>query len=84
MRPKNWEATVQQIVDDSNREAKEAGKQKVLMGWRKTLAEAPHHFPLHHIDEIVREVRNRLKTESRPAGNRSSESLTAAPSPAGY
>ena len=53
---------VQQIVDESNHEPKEAGKNRVLMGWRAKLEKEPPHLRLHQIDEIVREVRRRLGT----------------------
>lgn len=59
---KKWEAIVQQIVNESNLEPKEAGKQRLLVGWRAKLEKEPPHVPLHQIDEIVREVRQRLIT----------------------
>ena len=54
------ETIVRQIVDESNHEPKEAGKSRVLMGWRAKLEREPPHLRLHQIDEIVREVRRRL------------------------
>ena len=56
------ETIVRQIVDESNHEPKEAGKSRVLMGWRAKLEKEPPHLRLHQIDEIVREVRRRLET----------------------
>ena len=56
------ETIVRQIVDESNHEPKEAGKSRVLMGWRAKLEKEPPHLRLHEIDEIVREVRRRLET----------------------
>jgi len=56
------ETIVRQIVDESNHEPKEAGKNRVLMGWRAKLEKEPPHLRLHQIDEIVREVRRRLGT----------------------
>jgi len=56
------ETIVRQIVDESNHEPKEAGKSRVLMGWRSKLEKEPPHLRLHQIDEIVREVRRRLET----------------------
>ena len=56
-----WATIIQQIVDESNHEPKEAGKRRVLVGWRAKLEKEPPHLPLHQIDEIVREVRRRLE-----------------------
>ena len=57
-----WETIIQQIVDESNHEPKEAGKRRLLVGWRTKLEKEPPHLPLHQIDEIVREVTQRLET----------------------
>ena len=59
---KEWETIIQQIVDESNREPKEAGKQRLLVGWRTKLEKEPPHLPPHQIDEVVREVRRRLES----------------------
>ena len=59
---KEWEAIVKQIVDESNHEPREAGKQRILMGWRAKLEKEPPHLPLQQIDEIVREVRRILES----------------------
>ncbi len=58
---KERKTIIQQIVNQSIREPKEAGKQRILMGWRAKLEKEPPQFSLHQIDEIVREVRRRLK-----------------------
>ena len=55
-----WEPIVQQIVDESNHEPKEAGKRRLIVGWRTKLEKEPPHLMLHQIDEIVREVRRRI------------------------
>ena len=60
MNLKDWETTIQQIVDESNHEPKESGKHKVLVAWRAKLEKEPTSLPAFRIDEIVREVRNRL------------------------
>jgi hypothetical protein len=60
MRLMEWEATIQQIADESNREAMEAGKQRVLTTWRAKLEKQPTSLQAFQIDEIVREVRRRL------------------------
>ncbi len=59
---KEWETTIQQIVNESNRESKESGKQRLLVGWRAKLEKEPPHMSPHQIDEIVREVRRRLES----------------------
>ncbi|HEY2841469.1 MAG TPA: hypothetical protein VGJ26_20085 [Pirellulales bacterium] len=65
MNLRNWEATIQQIVDESNQEPKESGKQKVLTGWRLKLEKEPTSLPPFQIDHIVREVRQRLNVANR-------------------
>ena len=60
MQPKEREAIIQKIIDESNHESKEAGKHRVLTEWRARLEHEPTLLPLHKIDEIVREVRSRL------------------------
>ena len=57
-----WESTIQQIADESNREARESGKHKILTDWRAKLEREPTLLPPFQIDEIVREVRKRLDT----------------------
>ena len=59
---KKWETIIQQIIDESNHEPNESGKQRLLVEWRAKLEKEPPHLPLHQIDEIVREVRQRLIT----------------------
>jgi hypothetical protein len=61
MATNEWETIVQQIVDESNLEPKDAGKHRLLVGWRAKLEKQPPHLRLHQIDEIVREVRKRLQ-----------------------
>jgi hypothetical protein len=62
MAPKDWESIIQRIVDESNQEPKEVGKHRLLVRWRAKLEKEPPHLPLHHIDQIVREVRRRLES----------------------
>lgn len=62
MNLKPWERIIQQIVDESNHEPKEAGKGRLLGQWRAKLEKEPPLLALHQIDEIVREVRRRLTT----------------------
>ena len=55
-----WEVTIQQMIEASNRELKEPGKNRVLTEWRATLTKTPHNLQPFQIDEIVREVQRRL------------------------
>ena len=63
MRLKEWEATIQKIVDEYNQEPKIADR--VLMEWRAKLEKEPTLLQPFQIDEIVREVRRRLSNASR-------------------
>jgi IS5 family transposase len=61
---KEWDTIIQQIMNESNQELKEAEKRRLLMKWRAKLEKEPPHLALHQIDEIVREVRRRLETSN--------------------
>ncbi len=63
MRLQEWEVTIQQIVDECNHDEK--GSDRVLMEWRAKLEKEPTLLQPFRIDEIVREVRQRLSTASR-------------------
>ena len=65
MNLKNWEATIEQIADESNREPKESARQRLLTAWRAKLEQAPALLKPFQIDDIVREVRTRLIAGSR-------------------
>jgi hypothetical protein len=65
MNLKNWEVTISQIVDESNQQPQEAGKQRVLFAWRAKLAAEPTSLSPFQIDQIVREVRKKLVSVSR-------------------
>ncbi len=58
---KEWVPIIQQFVDQSNHELKEAGKRRVLVEWRTKLNKEPFNLSSHQIDEIVREVRRRCE-----------------------
>ena len=62
MRLQDWEATIQQIVGECNREQK--GADKVLTKWRAKLEQEPTLLQPFQIDEIVRAVRLRLGISS--------------------
>ena len=64
-----WEATILRMIEDSNREPKEPGKNRVLTEWRATLTKEPHSLQPFQIDEIVREVRRRLTTAPQHSSN---------------
>jgi hypothetical protein len=65
MNLKNWEATIEQIADESNREPKESARQRLLTAWRAKLEQAPALLKPFQIDDIVREVRTRLIAVNR-------------------
>ena len=60
MQLKEREAIIQKMVEESNLELKEKGKQRVLTKWRAKLEHEPTLLSFQKIDEIVREVRSRL------------------------
>ena len=66
MQLKEWEATIQQIADESNREVAEAGRHRVLTNWRSKLECPPTSLKAFQIDEIVREARKRFLEANRP------------------
>ncbi len=63
MRLQEWEVTIQKIVDECNHEQK--GTDKVLVEWRAKLEKEPTLLQPFQIDQIVREVRQRLSNVSR-------------------
>jgi len=65
MNLKAWEATIQQIVAESNHEPREANKQRILSAWRAKLEKEPTSLLPFQIDQIVREVRTRFLGISR-------------------
>jgi hypothetical protein len=58
---KDWEATIEKIVSESNQARKRSAKQKVLDDWRTQLQKEPALLKAYQIDVIVREVQRRLK-----------------------
>ena len=65
MRLQEWEVTIQEIIDECNHEQKERGEDRILMKWRAKLEKEPPLLQPFQIDEIVREVRQRLSNVSR-------------------
>jgi len=58
MRLQDWEATIQTIAAECNRNLN--GANKILMTWRARLEKEPHLLQPYQIDQLVREVRQRL------------------------
>jgi len=58
MRLQEWEVTIQEIIDECNHEQK--GTDTVLLAWRAKLEKEPTLLKPFQIDEIIREVRQRL------------------------
>ena len=58
MHLEDWEGTVQEIFDESN--LAEKGVDRILMKWRAQLEKEPTLLRPFQIDEIIREVRQRL------------------------
>ena len=65
MNLKDWEATINQIVDEIKQEPPKSRKHKVLIAWRVKLEKEPTSLQPYQIDEIVREVRKRMSAVSR-------------------
>ena len=63
MRLQQWEVTIQKITDECNHEQTRVGT--VLMAWRAELEKEPTLLQPSQIDEIVREVQQRLSKLSR-------------------
>ena len=65
MRLQEWEVTIQEIIDECNHEQKERGEGSILKRWRTKLEKEPTLLKPFQIDEIMREVSQRLSTVSR-------------------
>jgi len=57
---KNWEVTINQIVDEIKQEPPKSRKHKLLIAWRFKLEDEPFLLRPFQIDEIVREVQKRI------------------------
>ena len=62
MRLEEWEATILKITDDCNHEQQRPDG--VLLEWRAKLEKEPTLLQPFQIDEIMREVRQRLRNAS--------------------
>ena len=62
MRLEEWEATIRKITDDCNHEQKRPDR--ILIAWRVKLEQEPTLLQPFQIDQIVREVRQRLGVNS--------------------
>ena len=58
MRLQEWEVTIQKIIDECNHE--QTRVDTVLIAWRAKLEKEPTVLQPFQIDEIAREVRQRL------------------------
>ncbi len=65
MRLQEWEQTIQEIIDECNQGQKETGEDRILMRWREKLEKEPPLLQPFQIDEIMREVRQRLSNASQ-------------------
>ncbi len=63
MRLQEWEVTIQKIIDECNHE--QTRVDTVLTAWRAKLEKEPTVLQPFQIDEIVREVQERLSNLSR-------------------
>ena len=63
MRLQEWEVTIQKIINECNQE--QARVNTVLMAWRAKLEKEPTFLQPFQIDEIVREVQQRLGDPKR-------------------
>jgi hypothetical protein len=79
MKMRDWEATIQKMLEESTREPRESGKHRVLTQWRAKLAQEPYLLPLYQIDEIVREYRHRLTSITQQISSCSPEQLAQSP-----
>ena len=63
MRLQEWEVTIQTIIDECNHE--QARVDTVLKAWRAKLEKEANILQPFKMDDIVREVRQRLSNLSR-------------------
>ena len=63
MRLQEWEVTIQKIINECNQ--KQARVDTILMAWRAKLEKEPTFLQPFQIDEIVREVQQRLGDPNR-------------------
>ncbi len=64
MRLQEWEVTIQEIVDECNHDQKKRSEDSILVKWRAKLEQEPTLLKPFQIDQIVREVRQRLGVNS--------------------
>ncbi len=62
MHLREWEQTIQAITDECSQGQKRVDR--ILMAWRVKLEEEPNVLQPYQIDEIIREVRQRLDNPS--------------------
>ena len=60
---RDWEGTVLEIIAECGHEQRRVDN--IFMAWRSKLQKEPTLLNPQQIDEIIREVRQRLKTPNR-------------------
>ena len=65
MRLEDWEATIQEIVDECHQKPEGPTKNMTLMKWRAKLEKEPTCLEAYQIDEIIREARRWLSELGR-------------------
>lgn len=65
MKLEPWEATIQQIADEAIQQPNERLIDALLLAWRRKLATEPTSLVLHHVDQMMREVRKRITVASQ-------------------
>ena len=61
----DWEATIEEIINETRQAGKRSGQHKILKNWRARLEKEPNHLRAFQIDVIVREVQRRLKAKAK-------------------
>lgn len=59
-----WESTVKQIIDELKKNPREAMQRRTIDRWRRTLEAEPMRLQPFQIDQVMREVRRRLRFDS--------------------
>ena len=77
-----WEATIQQIVDESNHYTKQSGRHGILTAWRAKLEKEPTSLRPYQIDQIMREVWTRMASNGRSARILNAPTRPQSPEPA--
>jgi hypothetical protein len=63
MRLQEWEGTIREIAEECNQGQRAVDR--IMMAWRAKLEKEPALLRPYQIDEIIREVRQRLSNPSQ-------------------